>query len=135
MCDGVIARKRRHTPPPLHPGQALFLDFDGTLVEIAPAPGLVQVPAELPHLLDGLADRLGGALAVVSGRPLDELADMLAPFAGGIAGDHGLERRGGDGNITRCLAHPELDRFRPSIADFATRHDGVLLEDISFCPA
>ena len=121
--------KHRTEPPPLRCDQALFLDFDGTLVEIASAPNLVRVPAELPHLLGELADRLGGAVAVVSGRALDELARMLAPFAGGIAGDHGLERRYGDGNVTRCLTHPELDRFRPLAADFATRHDGVLLED------
>jgi trehalose 6-phosphate phosphatase len=129
MCDGVIACKRRDAPPPLRRDQALFLDFDGTLIEIAPAPSLVQVPVEVPHLLGELTDRLGGAVAVVSGRPLDELAHMLAPFAGGIAGDHGLERRCADGNVTRCLAHPELDRFRPLVAGFATRHDGVLLED------
>jgi trehalose 6-phosphate phosphatase len=123
MCDGG------HTPPPLHRGQALFLDFDGTLVEIAQAPDLVQVPAGLPRLLDELADRLGGAVAVVSGRPLGELARLLAPFAGGIAGGHGLERRCADGNVTRHLANPELDRFRPLFAGFATGHDGVLLED------
>jgi trehalose 6-phosphate phosphatase len=113
----------------LHRNHALFLDFDGTLVEIAPAPNLVRVPAELPDLLDELADRLCGAIAVVSGRPLDELARMLAPFAGGIAGDHGLERRYGGGKVTRCRAHPELDRFRPLLAGFATRHHGVVLED------
>ena len=123
------ARRWRHAPPRLHRDHALFLDFDGTLVEIAPAPDLVHVPAELPHLLDELANRLGGAIAVVSGRPLDELACMLAPFAGGIAGDHGLERRYGGGKVTRCLEHPELDRFRPLLAEFATRHHGVLLED------
>jgi trehalose 6-phosphate phosphatase len=123
------ARRRRHAPPPLHRDHALFLDFDGTLVEIAPGPGLVRVPAELPALLDELADRLGGAIAVVSGRPLDELARMLAPFAGGIAGDHGLERRYGGGKVTRCLTHPELDRYRPLVADFAARHEGVLIED------
>jgi trehalose 6-phosphate phosphatase len=123
------ARRRRHSPPPLHRDHALFLDFDGTLVEIAPAPSLVRVPAELPDVLDELADRLGGAIAVVSGRPVDELARMLAPFAGGIAGDHGLERRYGGGKVTRCRAHPELDRFRPLLAGFATRHHGVVLED------
>lgn len=123
------ARRWRRAPLRLHRDHALFLDFDGTLVEIAPAPDLVHVPAELPHLLDELANRLDGAIAVVSGRPLDELARMLAPFAGGIAGDHGLERRYGDGNVTRCLTHPELDRFRRLVAGFATRHDGVLLED------
>ena len=129
MCDGG------HAPPPLHRGQALFLDFDGTLVEIAPAPGLVQVPAELPHLLGELANRLGGAVAVVSGRPLDEIAHLLAPFAGGIAGGHGLERRSSDGNVTPRLAPPELDRFRPLFAGFATQHDGVFLEDKGGCLA
>jgi trehalose 6-phosphate phosphatase len=129
MCEGVIACKRGHAPPPLSRDQALFLDFDGTLVEIAPAPDLIQVPAELPQLLAQLTDRLGGAVAVVSGRPLDQLADMLAPFTGGIAGAHGLEWRCSDGNVTRCLDRPELRRFRPLIAAFATRHEGILLED------
>lgn len=129
MCAGSIALERRDEPPPLGHGQALFLDFDGTLVEIAPAPDLIQVPAELPRLLAQLTDRLGGAVAVVSGRPLDRLAKILAPFTGGIAGDHGLERRCSDGNLIRCLEHPELGRFRPLIAAFATRHEGVLLDD------
>ena len=129
VCRGVIAGKHRNAPPPVRRNQALFLDFDGTLVEIVAAPSLVQVPNGLPRLLNELADRLDGAVAVVSGRPLDELAHMLAPFAGEIAGDHGLERRYGDGNVTRCRAHPELDRFRPLVAGFAAGHDGVFLED------
>ena len=129
MCAGRIALERRDEPPPLGRGQALFLDFDGTLVEIAPTPALIQVPAELPHLLAELTDRLGGAVAVVSGRPLDQLAKILAPFTGGIAGAHGLERRCSDGNVTRCLEHPELGRSRSLIAAFATQHEGVLLED------
>jgi len=129
MRDGVIASERRSTPPPLRRDQALFLDFDGTLVEIAPLPHLVLVPAELPDLLDEVADRLGGAVAVVSGRPLGELARMLAPFAGTIAGQHGLERRRADGTVIRHGAHPELDRLRPLVAGFAARHEGVLFED------
>jgi trehalose 6-phosphate phosphatase len=125
MSDGL----QLPAPPPLHRLQALFLDFDGTLVEIAPAPDLVQVPAELPHLLGELVDRLDGAVAVVSGRPLDELAYLLAPFAGGIAADHGLERRYGDGNVTRCPVPPKLAEARSVLAEFAVRCDGVVLED------
>jgi trehalose 6-phosphate phosphatase len=129
MRRGGTTLDRRDEPPPLRRDQALFLDFDGTLVEIASAPHLVRVPAELPRLLAALDERLGGAVAVVSGRPLDELSRMLAPFPGPIAGGHGLERRGTDGNVARCLAAPELERFRSLIAAFAERHDGVVCED------
>ena len=129
MCAACHRRKHRNAPPPVRRNQALFLDFDGTLAEIAPAPSLVQVPDGLPRLLNELAERLGGAIAVVSGRPLNELVEMLAPFAGTIAGDHGLERRCSDGSVTRCRVHPELGRLRPLVAGFAARHDGVFLED------
>ena len=125
MSGDSVAFKHRTEPPPLRRDQTLFLDFDGTLVEIASAPSLVQVPATLPHLLCELADRLDGAVFVVSGRPLDQLARMLAPYAGAIAGDHGLERRYGDGNVTRCPAPPKLAEARSVLAEFAARHDGV----------
>ena len=129
MRSASTALDRRDEPPPLRRDQALFLDFDGTLVEIASTPHLVRVPAELPRLLARLADRLGGAVAIVSGRSLGELDRMLAPFAGPIAGGHGLERLRTDGNVADCLAVPELDPFRPLITAFAARHDGVVLED------
>jgi trehalose 6-phosphate phosphatase len=54
---------------------------------------------------------------------------MLAPFAGPIAGGHGLERRRIDGNVADCLAVPELDYYRPLITAFAARHHRVVLED------
>ena len=120
---------RLRAPPPLHRDQALFLDFDGTLVDIAPAPGLVRVTAGLPRLLGELADRLDGAVALVSGRPLDELARMLAPFEGAMAGQHGLEIRRSDGINSRWPARPELGRARSALTRFAARHDGILLED------
>ncbi|RYJ02742.1 MAG: trehalose-phosphatase, partial [Acetobacteraceae bacterium] len=56
---------------------ALFLDFDGTLVEIAPRPDAVRVPDHLPALLQRLTEGLGGALAIVSGRALAELEHFL----------------------------------------------------------
>jgi trehalose 6-phosphate phosphatase len=129
MRCGSTAVECRDAPPPLRSDRALFLDFDGTLVEIAPAPDLVRVPAELPRLLASLTERLGGAVAVLSGRPLNELVRLLAPFAGDIAGSHGLERRCSRGRGAGCIVEPELDGFRPLIAAFAARHDGVVLED------
>jgi trehalose 6-phosphate phosphatase len=116
-------------PPGLRSDHALFLDFDGTLVEIALRPDQVRVRPDLPGLLNELARRLSGAVAVVSGRPFDELADMLAPYSGPLAGQHGFERRHGDGHIIRRSPPPSLDRLRPLLARFAAHHVGVLLED------
>src|SRR3954469_5093492 len=82
-CSGGMQATLLLPPPPLVPGlgplarAALFLDFDGTLVEIAATPDAVRVPPGLPGLLARLAAGLGGALAVVSGRPLADLDHFL----------------------------------------------------------
>ena len=66
----------------LSPACALFLDFDGTLVDIAPEPGAVVVPCGLVPTLDaGCSDYLGGAVAVISGRPIHEIDEFLRPAA------------------------------------------------------
>jgi trehalose 6-phosphate phosphatase len=130
MREAVIAGELRlPAPPPLYRDHALFLDFDGTLVDLAAAPDLVRVSAELPHLLQAFSELLDGALALVSGRPLDELDRLLAPFAGASAGQHGLEHRRSDGSVFRCPAPPALVRVRSVFARFAERHNGVMLED------
>ena len=72
---------------------ALFLDFDGTLIEMAPTPGAATAPGGLADLLAELADALGGALAVVTGREIADLDLRLAPFRGRAAGVHGAEIR------------------------------------------
>ncbi|MGG5811703.1 trehalose-phosphatase [Falsiroseomonas sp. CW058] len=71
---------------------ALFLDFDGTLVEIAPTPEAVTIPDDLPALLERLSARLDGALAVVSGRPMAQL-DLYLPVPIVKVGDHGAALR------------------------------------------
>ncbi|MBX7482587.1 trehalose-phosphatase [Qipengyuania qiaonensis] len=76
---------------------ALFLDFDGTLIEIAPRPGDIHVPDGLPEHLQILGDRLGGRLALVSGRALDDLAAHLGEVGICRAGSHGASRLLGDG--------------------------------------
>jgi len=123
-------------PPPLDPEAALFLDVDGTLLEIAPRPELVYVPPTLPGLLDQLATRRGGALALVSGRRLADIDGLFRPWRGAAAGVHGAERRRADGSL---LSHPDspadlaaaaaVDRLRPVLTNAARRMPGVLLED------
>jgi trehalose 6-phosphate phosphatase len=72
---------------------ALLLDFDGTLVDLAPHPDAVLVPADLPALLGRLHERLHGALGVISGRALPVLDGFLAPLRLPAAGEHGIALR------------------------------------------
>ena len=74
---------------------ALFLDFDGTLADIAASPCRVRIDARLPVTLAALSDVLDGAVALVSGRPLAQLDAFLAPLVLPATGLHGLERREG----------------------------------------
>ena len=74
-------------------GSSLFLDVDGTLLDIAPAPELVIVPTELLATLSRLSGLLGGALALVSGRPIVQLDRLFAPLRLPAAGEHGAEIR------------------------------------------
>lgn len=98
-------------PPLLSARHALFLDFDGTLVEIAARPDRVVVDEQLPSTLELLADRLGGAVAIVTGRWLADVDGLLAPVVLPGAGLHGAELRervqvhaaGGIGEVVRAL--------------------------------
>ncbi len=68
---------------------ALLLDFDGTLIDIAPTPDAVVVPESLPGVLMGLRARLGGALAIITGRPIAQVDALLPNVAFAVAGEHG----------------------------------------------
>jgi trehalose 6-phosphate phosphatase len=114
---------------PTLPGRpALLLDFDGTLVEIAPTPDAVTVPPDLPGLLERLSRRLDGALAVVSGRPIAQL-EALLPAAIAFAGDHGatLRRTPGAALEGAALPGPPPDWLERAAA-LAAAHPGALLE-------
>lgn len=107
---------------------ALFLDFDGTLVDIAPLPSQVIVPPALLAALGALQRRLGGRLAVISGRPIAELDSLLAPLVLPAAGVHGMERRGADG-VLRRLPPPDFAGVRAQALALAARHPGLWVEE------
>lgn len=117
-------------PPPLTTDVALFLDFDGTLVDIAPSPAAVRIPANLIQHLDQISWLLNGALAVVSGRSLAVIDGYLGGSVRCAAGLHGVERRNALGHIHRTAREPGLvDSYRAILGAFAAAHSGVLLED------
>jgi trehalose 6-phosphate phosphatase len=72
---------------------ALFLDVDGTLLDLAPRPDAVEVSAALIDGLGAAADRLDGALALISGRAIGELDRLFSPLRLRAAGVHGAELR------------------------------------------
>lgn len=109
---------------------ALFLDVDGTLLEIAPTPEAVRVPARLVPLLEELTVALGGALALVSGRPLAQIDALLAPFRPAAAGVHGAELRTADGALLVDDPSPPLDpALRAGLERELAGIAGVRLED------
>jgi trehalose 6-phosphate phosphatase len=123
-----------HDPRPLlPPGSrrwALFLDVDGTLLEIAETPPDVSVPKSVLALLERLAQELDGALALVSGRSLDALDLLFRPLVLAAAGQHGFERRGVDGAIVRAdRGGDALARARMRLAGAEQAIPGVLVED------
>ncbi len=88
--------------PPVDFGHTAFLfDVDGTLLDIAPVPGAVDVPSQLPDCLVGLEGRCDGALAFVSGRTLAELDTLFAPLVLPAIGSHGGEIRFGRNDVFR----------------------------------
>src|SRR5262249_53258276 len=91
-------------PPDLDRTNALFLDLDGTLLEIAPTPDLVKAPPGLPSLLCNLRAQLSGAVAIVTGRSIGFVDGILAPYAGSAAGEHGVALRYDDGTIEEMPA-------------------------------
>jgi trehalose 6-phosphate phosphatase len=80
-------------PPKPHSDPALFLDFDGTLVDIAPSPRDVIVTPELLNLIGQMQQAFAGAVALVSGRPIADLDALLQPLEFAAVGEHGAQLR------------------------------------------
>ncbi|WP_426702221.1 trehalose-phosphatase [Rhodanobacter sp. Col0626] len=120
-------------PPPLpNTGArwAIFLDVDGTLLDFADDPLAVEVSSSLLSLLHALHRALDGALALVSGRELDQLDRMFGHPRWAAAGLHGLQLRHADGNC-RDFNVPAAQQMqmRHAIHALSDRFDGVQLED------
>jgi len=112
----------------LQPSCALFLDFDGTMVDLAPQPNAVHVPQPLIRVLQEMHDYLQGAVAVISGRPIEQIDGFLRPLRLAVAGVHGTERRGADGQLHLLDTHP-LDHVEESACNLAAHNPGLLVEN------
>lgn len=108
----------------------LFLDVDGTLLDIAPTPDSVRVDPALVNLLRQLDLVFDGAVALISGRPIVEIDDLFEPLFLSVAGIHGCERRDASGHWYRQAFVPaDLEPIRTDLRDFLRQFHGTLLED------
>ena len=114
-----------------HLGQtALLLDIDGTLLDLAPTPREVWVPPGLANTLNHLLLRTSGALALVSGRSLNDIDLIFAPAQFSAVGGHGAEMRiMTDGEAVAINAPPMDKELKRRLAAIARLSPGILLED------
>lgn len=116
------------SPPPLfelaaqHP-VALFLDFDGTLVEIAETPDCIDVPNDLARRLEALGRRLEGRLALISGRSLSDISGHLGEIDVMAVGSHGAEF-GNAADTPSALSHLTAS----AVAALAAQWPALLVE-------
>jgi len=111
----------------LSPSCALFLDFDGTLVDLAHQPDAVVVPPGVVDTLTRLHSYLGGAVALISGRPIEQIDEFLQPLKLPVAGVHGAERRDADGEMRLLSTHP-LQHVEEVAAALAARYPRLRVE-------
>jgi len=114
----------------LHPeALALLFDFDGTLVAIADRPEDVVLADQTMRTLVALRSVLGGAVAVISGRPVHQIDRLLAPYKFAVAGTHGLERRDHNGKYHRGrFDRAALDDIQEALKRTFVGEDGLLFE-------
>lgn len=113
--------------PQLKANSALFLDFDGTLADIASQPELVEIPVGMNGLLQNLFDQLGGALAIVTGRRLVDIDGFLNPLLLPVAAEHGAYQRFDDGRMVH-FAEPDLQDISKVAMGLAALHAGLRVE-------
>ncbi|QUD88823.1 trehalose-phosphatase [Phenylobacterium montanum] len=117
-------------PPPLDVSRtALFADLDGTLAEIRPRPEDVGPDPARAKILAELGERLDGALAIVSGRSLDELDRILGGVPPAVSATHGLVRRGADGGVVSIETEPIPDWVLERLRKACQQRAGLLLEN------
>ncbi|WP_315764531.1 MULTISPECIES: trehalose-phosphatase [unclassified Bradyrhizobium] len=130
---GKPADTARSTPTSLVPRLddiAILLDIDGTLLDLAATPREVWVPPGLTETLNTLHRRTAGALALVSGRSLNDIDLIFAPQVFPAVGGHGAEMRLAIDSEADAVQAPPLDKeLKRRLAAIAKLSPGILLED------
>jgi trehalose 6-phosphate phosphatase len=120
----------RHRPPPPNSADAYFFDVDGTLAEIVAGPADARVDDELRRRLTSLREATGGAVAIVSGRSIDDVDALFPHERYPVAGQHGSERRSAAGVVDAGGLEPKrMSWLRAAAARAIGSLEGVAVED------
>lgn len=114
---------------------AFFFDVDGTLIDIAPHPDAVDVPASLISHLEILSTLAGGAVALVSGREAEVLDRLFAPLGLPLSGVHGAQMRPAPGQPLTSTMEPLDEAVRRSLGNLVSAFEGLHIEDKGFSVA
>jgi trehalose 6-phosphate phosphatase len=115
---------------------ALLLDVDGTIVDLAPTPREVWIPPSLRNVLARLIERTGGAVALVSGRPVSDLDLIFAPLVLTAVGGHGAEFRLVNDGQGLAPNPPPLDaNLKRKLAAIGKIGPGIIVEDKGYALA
>ncbi|ARS54000.1 trehalose-phosphatase [Kushneria konosiri] len=126
----TIPRKDAPDLPESGQAWALFLDLDGTLVDLVDHPDNIAVDGALRERLETLTDLLDGAVAVISGRAIDDLDRHLKLSSLAMSGQHGAEWRNSQGDRQIAREHQKaLDAVREKVRKQVERDDALYLED------
>lgn len=128
MKPQTRAAERAAPPADLLRNASLFLDFDGTLVELADTPDAVRVGEETRAVVANLFECLEGRLAIVSGRSALEVGEFLGTCGCTVVGSHGLEFRFADGRTSSSDPPAELAAIVAAMRELAGAFDGVIVE-------
>ncbi|WP_051651014.1 trehalose-phosphatase [Brevundimonas bacteroides] len=126
---GTLTRTLFAPPIPATGGIALFLDLDGTLAPLASTPDAVLADPRRTEVLRSLDRVLGGRVAIVSGRTLEEIDRIAGGAAHSASGVHGLARRRRDGSLDGAEASRHVAEAVAALEVFAANRPGVIVED------
>lgn len=107
---------------------ALFIDIDGTLLDMAPTPDSVRVPPVLVETLTQLSTTFNGAVALITGRRVADADRFFGPLKLAASGVHGTEARGADGR-TKMLAEPVPADLAGAVHEVVRGLPGILVEE------
>lgn len=111
---------------------SLFLDIDGTMIELATSPHEVIVSEDARAVLRLARERLDGRVALISGRSADDVEALFPGLGLNIGGSHGVEQRWADGRRNNPVRGNAIDHALVKLREFQKNHDDLLVEDKPF---